>query len=130
MSIEDKMSIDERRKYLGRMKKRYAQATRKERSQLLDEIEAVTDLHRKSLIRLMNGSLERKPRRKQRGCRYRSEVDDALRVIAESLDYICAERLTSNLVWMAQHLTSHGEMEVTSQLLEQLGQISVSTVRQ
>jgi hypothetical protein len=129
MSTDDKMSIDERRKYLGRMKKRYAQATRKERGQLLDEMEAVTDLHRKSLIRLMNGSLERKPRRKQRGCAYKSEVDDALRVIAESLDYICAERLTPNLVWMAQHLASHGEMEVTSQLLEQLGQISVSSVR-
>ncbi|MEJ2555293.1 MAG: integrase, partial [Anaerolineae bacterium] len=129
MSTDDKMSIDERRKYLRRMKKRYAQASRQERGQLLDEMEAVTDLHRKSLIRLMNGSLERKPRRKQRGCAYKSEVDDALRVIAESLDYICAERLTPNLVWMAQHLASHGEMEVTSQLLEQLGQISVSSVR-
>ena len=28
-------------------------------------------------------------------------VDDALRVIAESMDYICAERLTPNLVWLA-----------------------------
>jgi hypothetical protein len=129
MSTDDEMSIDERRKYLGRMKKRYAQATRKERSQLLDEMEAVTDLHRKSLIRLMNGSLERKPRRKQRGCRYRSDVDDALRVIAESLDYICAERLTPNLAWTAEHLAAHGELETTPQLLEQLSQISVSSVR-
>ncbi len=93
MSSDDKMSIEERRKYLRRMKKRYTQATRKERGQLLDEMEVVTELHRKSLIRLMNGSLERKPRRKQRGCTYRSNVDDALRVIAESLDYVCAERL-------------------------------------
>jgi hypothetical protein len=77
----------------------------------------------------MNGSLERKPRRKQRGCTYRSNVDDALRVIAESLDYVCAERLTPNLVWMAEHLAAHGEMTVTPQLREKLGQISVSTVR-
>ena len=42
MSTDDKMSIDERRKYLRRMKKRYAQETRKERGQLLDEMEAVT----------------------------------------------------------------------------------------
>jgi hypothetical protein len=129
MSTDDKMSIDERRKYLRRMKKRYAQASRQERGQLLDEMEAVTDLHRKSLIRLMSSDLERKPRRKQRGCKYRSDVDDALRVIAESLDYICAERLTPNLVWTAEHLARQGEMEVTSQLLEKLGQISVSTVR-
>lgn len=129
MSTDDKMSIDERRKYLRRMKKRYVQTIRKERSQLLDEMEAVTELHRKSLIRLMSGDLERKPRRKQRGCKYQSDVDDALRVIAESLDYICAERLTPNLVWTAQHLARHGEMEVTSPLLEKLGQISVSSVR-
>jgi hypothetical protein len=129
MSSDEKMSLEERRKYLRRMKKRYAQATRKERGQLLDEMEVVTELHRKSLIRLMNGSLERKPRRKQRGCTYRSNVDDALRVIAESLDYVCAERLTPNLVWMAEHLAAHGEMTVTPQLREKLGQISVSTVR-
>ena len=53
----DKMTIDERRKYLRRMKKRYEQAGRKERGRLLDEMGAVTELHRKSLIRLMNGSL-------------------------------------------------------------------------
>lgn len=129
MSTEEKMSLDERRKYLRRMKKRYAQATRKERGQLLDEMEAVTELHRKSLIRLMKGSLERKPRRKQRGCTYRSDVDDALRIIAESLDYVCAERLTPNLVWMAEHLVAHGEMAITPQLREKLGQVSISTVR-
>ena len=67
MSIEDEMTIDERRKYLRKMQERYLQADRKERGQLLDEMEAVTGLHRKSLIRLMKSSLERQPRRRQRG---------------------------------------------------------------
>jgi len=129
MSDEDKMTIDERRKYLRTMRKRYVEADRKERGQLLDEMEAVTELHRKSLVRLMNGSLARKRRLKQREKSYGPEVDDALRVIAESLDHICAERLTPNLVWMAQHLAAHGEMQVTPPLLEKLGQISISTVR-
>jgi len=128
MSTEDKMTIDERRKYLRRVKKRYVQADRKEQGRLLDEMEAVTELHRKSLIRLMNGSLERKGRRRQRGRTYGPEVDDALRVIAESSDYVCAERLTPNLVWMANHLATHGELEVSPPLLEKLDQISVSTV--
>jgi len=60
MSTEDKMTINERHKYLRRMKKRYVRANRKERGRLLDEMEAVTEPHRKSLIRLMNGSLARK----------------------------------------------------------------------
>lgn len=129
MSTEDKMNIDERRKYLRMMKKRYVQAKKKERRRLLGEMEAVTELHRKSLIRLMNGSLERKLRSKQRGRTYGPEVDDALRVIAESWDYICAERLTPNLVWMANHLDRHGEIEIAPLLLEQLERISVSTVQ-
>ena len=60
MSIEDKMNIDERRKYLRKMQKRYIEASRKGRSRLLDEMEAMTELHRKSLIRLINGNLERR----------------------------------------------------------------------
>jgi hypothetical protein len=128
MSIEDKMTIDERRKYLRKMQERYRQANRKERGQLLNEMEAVTELHRKSLIRLMKGSLERQARRQERGRSYGPEVDDALRVIAESTDYICAERLTPNLGWLAKHLAAHGELSVTTQLLEQLECISISTV--
>lgn len=129
MSTEDRMNIDERRKYLCRMKKRYVQSTREEKGRLLDEMEAVTELHHKSLIRLMNGSLERTPRQKQRGCTYGPEVNYALSVIAESFDYLCAERLTPNLVWMANHLAIHGEMVVSPLLLEKLDQISVSTVQ-
>lgn len=129
MSNEDKMNIDERRKYLRRMKKRYVQAGRKEQGRLLDEMEAVTELHRKSLIRLINGGLERQPRQGQRGRTYGSEVSYALSVIAESFDYLCAERLTPNLVWMANHLATHGEMVVSPPLLEKLDQISISTTQ-
>ena len=129
MTTEDRMTIDERRKYLRRMKKRYVCADRAERSRLLDEMEVFTGMHRKSLIRLMHGSLERKPRRKQRGRTYGLAVDDALRIIAESLDYICADRLAPNLVWLATHLSAHGELEVSPSLLERLGRISVSTVK-
>ncbi len=128
MSTEDKMSIDERRKYLRQMKKRYKKAGRKEKGRLLGEMEAVTEMDRKTLIRLMNGGLARKPRRKQRGRTYGAEVEDAIRVIYPSFDYICAERLTPNLVWMAQHLARHGELEVSQVLLEKLGQVSISTV--
>lgn len=129
MSAEDQMTIDERYKYLRRMQKRYRKASRNERQALLDEMETVTELHRKSLIRLMRLPIKRKPRKKQRGRVYGIEVDDALRVIAESTDYICAERLQPNLVWLAEHLGAHRELTVTPELLTQLAQISISTVQ-
>ena len=129
MSTQDEMTIDERRKYLRRMKKRYRKANRRERGQLLGEMQVVTDLHRKSLIRLMNSTLKRTPRRRQRGRTYGPEVDDALQLINECLDNICAERTTPSLVWMAQHLAAHGELHPSPHLLEMLSHISVPTVR-
>jgi hypothetical protein len=129
MSTEERMSLDERRKYLRIMQKRYRLENRTGKSRLLDEMEQVTGHHRKYLIELMAGNLERKRRPKQRGRSYGPEVDDAVRVISESLDHICAERLTPNLVWMARHLAAHGELELSPALLEQLDRISVSTVQ-
>jgi hypothetical protein len=130
MSPEERMTIDERRKYLHKMRIRYWQAqSREARSQLLDEMQAVTELHRKSLIRLIHGDLARKPRRKQRGKTYGVEVQAAAQVIAQSLDYPCAERLQPNLVWMAQHLEKHGELKTSPAVQQQLAQISVSTLR-
>ena len=128
MSHTERMNIDERRKYLRLVKPRYRKAGRKEKGQLLDEMMAVTGLERKTLIHLMNGSLERKPRSKEREKTYKAPFDDALRVIYESFDYICADRLTPNLVWMAKHLETHHELKTTAKLLAQLEEVSISTV--
>jgi IS30 family transposase len=130
MPTEERMTIDRRYEYLRRAQKHYLKATRKQRSLLLDHMEFMTGLNRKTLIRHMKRKvIERKPRRKQRGRIYGHQVDDALRVISESLDYICAERLTPQLVPMAKHLAAHGELQPSDDLLAQLARISVSTVR-
>jgi hypothetical protein len=126
----ERMTVDERRKCLKRLRGRYLAASREERSRLLDELAELTGLHRYSVVRLLKGaSLERQPRRRQRGREYGAAVDDALRVIWESLDYVCAERLTPALVATAEQLARHGELAVTEELLEQLGRISVSSVQ-
>lgn len=128
MTTEDQMTIDERFKYLRKMKARYVKANRQERGRLLDEMEAMTGLHRKSLIRRMNSHLERQPRRRERKKTYGADVTSAIGVIAASLDYPCAERLTPNLQWMAEHLSQFGELEVSDAVLKQMEQISISTV--
>ena len=43
---------------------------------LLDEIEAVIGMHRKAIIRLLNGRLSRKNRSYERGRAYGVDVDD------------------------------------------------------
>ncbi len=91
MNETEVMTINERRKYLHKMWGRYRGATKTEKGKLLDEIEAVLRMHRKAIIRVLNGRLLRKKRSRERGREYGVEVDDAVRVIARSLDYPCAE---------------------------------------
>jgi hypothetical protein len=129
MPTKDQMNVSERRTYLKRMKVRYVAAKRAERGSLLSEMEQVTGLHRKSLTRLMHaGSLERKPRGKQRGRTYGLEVEQVIVRVWESRDYICAERLTPSLLPMAQHLAGFEPLGLTSQVEEQLATISRATV--
>ena len=130
MTETEPMDVNERRKYLHKMRIRYWQAENKSaKSALLDEMQSVTNLHRKSLLRLIRGDLARKPRRQQRGKTYGIEVQTVVEKIAHSLDYPCAERLQPNLVWMAEQLARHGELEVSEQVKVRLETISVSTVR-
>ena len=129
MNGDDRMSIDERWKYLRLMQKRYQDAGRIGKGQLLDEAEAVTGMCRKSLIRRLNSPLKRKRREQQRGRTYGVVVHAAIKVISESVDHICAERLQPNLVWLAELLAEHGELEVTPELITRLAKISVPTVR-
>ena len=96
MPKDEKMTIDERYKYLRKMKKRYQKASRKEKSSLLNEMTKVTDMHRKALIRVLKSDLQRKPRHKQRERSCKGDVAYAVGLIAESLDYVCPERLQPN----------------------------------
>lgn len=122
------MTLAERYKYLRLMQADYQKAGRRQKSGLLDDAQRITGHHRKSLVRRLNGDLTRKPRRRQRGRSYGPEVESAVRLVARSLDFPCAERLQPALLATAQALASHGELVLSPCLLERLGRISVSTV--
>jgi len=130
MPNDDKMSVDERRKYIKLVAPRYAKAARAERGALLSEMTAVTGLHRKSLLRLLHGStLDRAPRRLRVRCRRYGETEDVIRVVWESLDYVCAERLTPVLLTTAQQLAQWGELLLTPEVEAPLRSISRATVQ-
>ncbi|HEV2122777.1 MAG TPA: integrase [Chloroflexota bacterium] len=129
---DEEMTVDERRKYLKRMQGRYWAADRRGRGSFLDEMKAVTGLHRRSLVRLLSPAgegLARKSRTKQRGRTYGVAVEEVIRVVWESLDYVCAERLQPALVETAQQLARHGEVRLTAAVVAQLGQISRASVQ-
>ncbi len=130
MPTKDEMTIDERRKYVNLMAERYRQAKRSERSALLSEMEQVSKLHRKHVIRLLNGkSVARKKRSTPRSRIYGVEVERVVLRVWESLDSICAERLTPSLGRVAKHLAGFGSLVLTAEVESQLATISAATVQ-
>ncbi len=106
-------------------------AGRAEQGGLLTEMEAVTGMHRKSLLRLLHApSLERAPKRLSvRRRRYGPEVAGVVWMAWERLDYVCAERLTPALLVTAQQLAQGEELMLTPALEAQLATISRATVQ-
>ena len=131
MPADEKMTVNERRKYLKLMASRYALAGRTQRGALLTEMETVTGLHRKSLGRLLQApSLDRAPKRPRgRRRRYGPAVTDVVRLVWESLDYVCAERLTPALLATAQQLAQWEELVLPLEVEAQLTAISRATVQ-
>jgi len=75
-------------------------------------------------------SLERASRKpRHRIKRYGVEVEDVVRVVWESLDYVCAERLAPALLPTAQQLARWEELRLTDEIEEKLASISRATVQ-
>lgn len=125
------INIKERFKYSAIQRPRYQRSSRAEKSRLLDEMETVTGLCRKVLIRRMAHDIRvgREPRKRERGSRYGSALLGVLRVIAEAHDYIAASRLWPELLPMARHLEAHGELHLTPEVVAQLSTVSLSTLK-
>lgn len=129
MPGNESMTVDERYKYLRILHRRYDGADRAIRATLLDEAVHVTGLHRKYLCHLLNrpGPI-RRSRTRQRGPHYSGQALHAVAVVAEALDWICAERLQPALAQTAAHLARFGALDLTPTLREELAALSVSTV--
>ena len=107
------MNVDERFKYLRLMQERYGKADRLGKARLLDEAHAVTGLDRKHLIACLNSSdLQRHRRNRERSRIYGPDVEHAVRVVADALDWIGADRLQPGLAGTAQHLTRFGHLSL------------------
>lgn len=126
----EKMNVDERLKYLRIMQGRYINADRAGKSALLTEMQANTNLHRKYLIARMNSpDIRRRRRNRERSRTYGPEVEYAVGLVAEALDWIGADRLQPCLANTAQHLARFGHLALGAKLLSQLETVSVNTVR-
>jgi hypothetical protein len=126
----EEMNVDERYKYLRLMQDRYRKADRVGKARLLDEAQAVTGLQRKHLVACLNSpDLRRRRRNRERSRVYGGEVEHAVHLVADTLDWIGADRLQPGLAGTAEHLARFGHLSLSTELSLQLEVISISTVR-
>lgn len=126
----EKMSIDERFKYLRLMHERYDRAKgRRAKQELLDEMQEMTGLSRKHLISRMNrpGPIHQ-TRSRERERLYDQPVESAVSIVADALGWICGQRLKPVLVSTAQHLARFGELELGDGVQDKLSRISLPTL--
>ena len=125
----DEMNLDERLKYLRIMRGRYTAADRKLKTELLNEMEIVTSLQRKYLIgQMSNPDLYRHPRHRERSRVYDDDVTQVIAVIADTLDWVCPERLQPALRETADILIRCDELSAAPEVLAKLDEVSIATV--
>ena len=110
--------------YLQAIHGRYRAATRREKSQILDEFCQVTGYHRKYALRRLNGPPPgtTPPRRRPRAVTYGPEVIQALRVIWEAAGYPWSVRLQALLpFWLPW---ARRRLRLSASLCQQLRRLS------
>jgi hypothetical protein len=118
------------REYAAVQRLRYQQATRAEKHQLLDEIVAVTGLHRKAAIRLLGRAPRARPSpgRGGRPRTYGPEVAAAAEVLWQASGRIGAHRLQPFIPELLDRLILWGELPVAPAVEKLLRRISRPTL--
>ena len=118
------------REYAAVQRERYLRAPRAEKHRLLNEVVAVTGLHRKAAIRLL-----RRPRRPAtsrprsgRPRRYGPAVAAAAQLLSEATGHIGPHRWHPFLPELLDRLTRSGDVGVTPEVDKHLRQVSPATL--
>jgi len=122
------MSFVGKRELLAQVAPRYAEASRVQKSTILDEFTAATGYSRKYAVRLLArpvGPPERIRRPRER--RYGPAVQEALRTAWAAANYICGKRLVPFLPALTEALERHGHLQPDEDVRDQLLGMSPAT---
>jgi hypothetical protein len=124
------MSFQSRRELLAQVVSRYREASREQKSIILNEFIASSGYARKYAIRLLSMpivvpvvSIQR-----QRKRNYGTEVQEALQILWGAANFIGSKRLAPFLEELVPAMERHGHLEVTEKVRSQLLSISPATI--
>ena len=109
--------------------RRYAEADRRERGRILDELTSLMGLHRKHAARLLRGGGTGKrheiwPERRI----YDNAAREALVVIWEASDRVCGKRLRPLVPILIEAMERHGHLQLASDVRSGLLSMSAATI--
>lgn len=113
--------------YVNILKKRYLNASRKKKSQILTEMEANIGIHRKSAIRLVNSGLRsRKTHKREPRYTYTKKTIWLIEELWKLNEYACGIILKSSILLWLPHLKRYYPIDHETE--KQLNTISPSTI--
>ena len=130
MDMVTEISTVTRTELLRAIRGRYREASKRDKSRMLDEFVAIAGCHRKHAVRLLNqAGQDNSERPVPRGKRiYDEAVRQALIAVWEAADRICGKRLKAALPSMVQSLERHGHLDLDPDVRERLFSASASTI--
>lgn len=126
-----RLSTPTRRELVAAASRRYANANRQERGQILDELTLLTGLHRKHAARLLRGGGTGKrhdTRRQHRNRIYDDAVREALVVIWNASDRVCGKRLRPLAPILVEAMERHGHLRLDSDVRSGLLSMRAATM--
>jgi hypothetical protein len=116
---------------LGKNIKEYLKATKEEKGRLLDDMERLSGMHRKSIIRAIKiRQLKGVRRRGGSKKKYAPETIELLEIVWETGDYVCAERLESQVDDLTDTLDKLGYLkEYNEKAIKQVRQMPLGTMK-
>jgi hypothetical protein len=121
--------MNARNQYLEELGKEYRRVNEASRGRLLDEAEKRTGLNRKYLIRVLNHPQQARARkRRRRRAEYGAAVVTALVEVWDIFEQPCGQRMMAVLRNEVERLRQLGELRCSSEVAEQLKQVSARTI--
>lgn len=128
--VKEKMSIQSRKEYLIKVKKRYLKANKSEKSSMLSEFVKNSGYNEKYAIRVLAPAHSFKDKCINRKVHFTYTNNDIyyLKKIWEIMDYPCGQRLAPVLPEMIAKLVQFNELNIPEAIQEKLIYIGSSTI--
>ncbi len=123
------MDVNARKQYMRKLKKIYRQASKKEKSQILDEYCRNTGQNRKYAIAKINSKIPKEPKQRKRPKKYGANIKYPLVKIWKIFDKACGQRLKPMLTKeIVTRLRRHNEITVSDEIAKKLTEVSPATI--